>query len=119
MTELEAIAKEANHLRCRLNIPEVKDTLEQLILRSLWHLLQGVDPHTASLQIERIERMIKLGDLLHLDVSLERAQEVYYFWLHSHLRDAVVPEGAFCPAWDAHQLRRLFQLGELLKVDVG
>lgn len=119
LTELEAIAKEANHLRCRLNIPEVKETLEQLILRSLWHLLQGVDPQTASLQIERIERMIKLGDLLHLDVSLERAQEVFYFWLHSHLRDAVVPVGAFCPAWDAHQLRRLFQLGELLKVDVG
>ncbi|MCT7949840.1 DUF3536 domain-containing protein [Ancylothrix sp. C2] len=119
LTELEAIAKEANHLRCSLNIPEVKQTLEQLILRSLWHLLQGVDPQTAAMQIERIERMIALGNLLHLDVSLERAQEVYYFWLHSHLRDAEVPEGAFCPAWDSHQLRRLFQLGELLKVDVG
>ncbi len=36
---MKAIANEATHLRCQLDIPAAKKTLEQLIVRILWHLL--------------------------------------------------------------------------------
>ena len=51
--ELEAVATEANLLRCQLKLPEVKQSLEQLMLRSLWQLLHG---NVAVEDIQKIER---------------------------------------------------------------
>ena len=81
LAELEAIATEANHLRCQLQVPQAK-TLEQLILRSLWQLLHSSTKGLET-EIERLERMIDVGEKLQLGISLERSQEIYYSYLHT------------------------------------
>ncbi|MBD2043544.1 DUF3536 domain-containing protein [Microcoleus sp. FACHB-672] len=107
LAELEAIATEANHLRCRLNLPEVKQTLEQLVLRSLWELLQNGASATFEADFQRIERIIALGRQLNLGLEIDRAQELYFNWLQTE------------QITDLGQLRRLLQLGQMLVVDVS
>ena len=138
LAELEAIATEANHQRARLKIPEVKQALEKLILRSLWQLLHDANPGTLEADIHRIERLIELGNQLHLGLSLDRCQELYFSCLHSHIepqcRLAIQSQlsseenhsgeaGEFLSIaktdWSTTQLRRLLQLGERLAVDVS
>jgi alpha-amylase/alpha-mannosidase (GH57 family) len=137
LAELEAIATEANHQRARLKIPEVKQALEKLILRSLWQLLHDANLGTLEADIHRIERLIELGNQLHLGLSLDRCQELYFSCLHSHIepqcRLAIQSQlsseenhseeaGEFLSIaktdWSTTQLRRLLQLGERLAVDV-
>ncbi|MGQ4646854.1 DUF3536 domain-containing protein [Lyngbya aestuarii] len=134
LAELEAVATEANHLRCQLNIPEAKETLEQLILRSLWQLLHETNPETLEGDIQRIGRLIELGNQLNLGLSLARCQEFYFNFLQTRL----VPQCQFAVqaqlvldtdnasnateeeiSWDTRQLRRLLQLGQKLTVDVS
>ena len=138
LAELEAIATEANHQRARLKIPEVKQALEKLILRSLWQLLHDANPETLESDIHCIERLIELGNQLHLGLSLDRCQELYFSCLHSHIepqcRLAIQSplsseennpgETAEFPSiaktdWSKTQLCRLLQLGERLAVDVS
>lgn len=133
LADLEAIATEANHLRCKLNIPEAKPTLERLILRSLWQLLHDVDSATLDIEIERLERLIDLGNQLHLGLALDRCQELYFNCLHSQ----IVPRcfnvqihklddptaGTLCTDSDTQlslqQIQQLFSLGQKLAVDVS
>ncbi len=134
--ELEAIATEANHMHCQLKIREAKPTLEKLILRSLWQLLHDANPATIEGELYRIEHLIELGNRLHLGLSLDRCQELYFACLHSRIvpqcrlaiqaqlisekNDAGKP--ADLPSktnWDTTQLRRLLHLGEKLAVDVS
>ena len=82
LAELEAIAAEANHLRCQLQVPQARKTLEQLILRSLWQLLH-LSTTGLEAEIKRLERMIDVGAQLQLGISLERSQEIYYSYLHT------------------------------------
>ncbi len=135
LAELEAIATEANHLRAKLNVPEVKPTLERLILRSLWQLLHDTNPDTLISDIHLVERLIELGNQLHLGLSLDRCQELYF----SCLRTRIVPQcqrliqsqlssenndasnAELLPTinLDTTQLRLLLLLGEKLAVDVS
>ncbi|HEY9797421.1 MAG TPA: DUF3536 domain-containing protein [Leptolyngbyaceae cyanobacterium] len=138
LAELEAIATEANHQRARLKIPEVKQALEKLILRSLWQLLHDANPGTLEADIHRIERLIELGNQLHLGLSLDRCQELYFSCLHSHIEpqcrlaiqsqrsseenhsgEAAEFLSIAKTDWSTTQLRRLLQLGERLAVDVS
>ena len=138
LAELEAIATEANHQRARLKIPEVKQALEKLILRSLWQLLHDANLGTLEADIHRIDRLIELGNQLHLGLSLDRCQELYFSCLNSHIepqcRLAIQCQlsseenhsgeaGEFLSIaktdWSTTQLRRLLQLGERLAVDVS
>ena len=138
LAELEAIATEANHQRARLKIPEVKQALEKLILRSLWQLLHDANPGTLEADIHRIERLIELGNQLHLGLSLDRCQELYFSCLHSHIEpqcrlaiqyqlsaeennrgEAAEFRSIAKTDWSTTQLRRLLQLGERLAVDVS
>ena len=138
LAELEAIATEANHQRARLKIPEVKQALEKLILRSLWQLLHDANPGMLEADIHRIDRLIELGNQLHLGLSLDRCQELYFSCLNSHIepqcRLAIQCQlsseenhsgeaGEFLSIaktdWSTTQLRRLLQLGERLAVDVS
>jgi alpha-amylase/alpha-mannosidase (GH57 family) len=126
LAELAAIAAEANHLRCRLHVPEAKPTLETLILRSLEPLLSNPNPDTLPGDIQRLVQAIEIAEQLHLDLSLNRVQERYYACLH----DEIIPrclsrqlpgnESAAntCP-WDLSQLLPLLGLGEKLGVDVS
>jgi alpha-amylase/alpha-mannosidase (GH57 family) len=124
LTELSAIAAEANHLRCQLKIPEAKRTLERLILRSLWQLLQDGDPANLDTDIQRLVQTIDVGEQLHLGLCLDRAQELYYHFLHNRIIPDCFPEfnsngkeGSSC-RWSSSQLCPLLGLGQKLAVDV-
>jgi alpha-amylase/alpha-mannosidase (GH57 family) len=134
--ELEAIATEADHMRCQLKIPQAKPTLEKLILRAVWQLLHDANPETLEGDIDRIKRLIKIGDLLHLGLSLARCQELYFSCLQTHLipkcqlaiQSQLISEKndigklAQLPSKTngyTTQLRKLLQLGETLAVDVS
>ena len=74
MLELEAIAREADHLRCQLKLPQIRQILERLVWRSLWTVLPGLtaavspaEPNPAEpieADICWIVRLIGLGDPL-------------------------------------------------------
>jgi len=136
LVELEAIATEANHLRARLKVPEAKQTLEKLILRSLWQLLHDANPDTLDSDLNRVKRLIELGNQLHLSLSLDRCQELYFNCLQTRIepecRLAIqaqlissnnnASEMTWPPLktnWHTTQLRQLLQLGEKLAVDVS
>jgi alpha-amylase/alpha-mannosidase (GH57 family) len=141
MAELEAIATEADHLRCQLKQPQIRQILERLVLRSLWHLLQTPDPATAEGDIQWIHRLLDLGDRLHLSLFLDRAQELYFKSLHNQIvpqliqwqqqeRDpkpptvsqgnrAVLEQAIALPQWSVVQIRQLLELGQRLTVEVG
>ncbi|WP_341529154.1 DUF3536 domain-containing protein [Nostoc sp. UHCC 0302] len=116
IVELEAIATEAKHLRCRLNIPEAKQILEQLIMRLLWQMLHDANG-SFDADIQQLERLIDVGYQLNLGVSLERSQELYFSCLHSQ----IIPLCATSLANedDTNQCRQLFKLGQKLAVDVS
>jgi alpha-amylase/alpha-mannosidase (GH57 family) len=78
--ELDAIATEANHMRCSLQEPEAREILERMIERSLWNLLNLQEFNTVDRQIRQLERFIALGQQLNLGVSRAKAQELYYQW---------------------------------------
>ena len=121
LAELNAIATEASYLHCRLNIPEAKKILEQVILRLLWQLLYDGDPSTLEADVIRLETAIALGDRLHLGLALDRAQEVYFNCLHQR----IVPEciisanGRNSCRWDITQIKPLLKLGQTLAIDVS
>ncbi|MDJ0559931.1 MAG: glycoside hydrolase, partial [Microcystis sp. M53599_WE4] len=121
LDQLLAIAKEANHLHCQLNIPEARQTLESLLWQSLGKLLHDGDPLTAEEDTRLITRLIEVSQQLKLGLSLDRSQELYYYYFH----DRLVPNSlqsnsidAACP-WPMTQLKWLLLLGQVLKVDVS
>ncbi|MCM0590369.1 MAG: DUF3536 domain-containing protein [Gloeotrichia echinulata IR180] len=116
IVELEAIATEAQHLHCQLNIPEGKQILEQLIVRLLWQLLH--DPNgTLDADIQRLERLIDVGYQLNLGLSLYRSQELYFSCLHNQIVPLCV--AAVTNNQDPHEYRQLLKLGQKLAVDVS
>jgi alpha-amylase/alpha-mannosidase (GH57 family) len=127
LEELDAIATEADSLHCQLKLPQAKQTLERLILRSLWQLLHAFNPDLSEQQIHWIGRLITVGDRLHLGLSLDRAQELYI----KNFYENVLPQllawksreiGAdFDPNASAelHQLHQILTLGEMLIIDVN
>ncbi len=133
LTELEAIATEANHLRCQLKIPQGRQTLERLIWRSLWHLLHDFDAETAEADMLWLERVIDLGRQLNLGLSLDRAQELYVKSLQTQIlpqfmiwQQGLASQDASQSAdsneavrYDTHQIKCLLQLGQKLAIDVG
>ncbi|ARV57900.1 glycoside hydrolase [Nostocales cyanobacterium HT-58-2] len=116
IVELEAIATEAKHLHCHLNIPEGKQMLEQLILRSLWQLLH--DPQeTVDADLQHLERLIDVAKQINLGVSLDRSQELYFNCLHSQIVPLFVAKTA--KGQDTTQFSQLLKLGQKLGVDVS
>ncbi len=113
LAELETVATEASLLRCQLNVPEARMTLEQLILRSLWQILHNPQFDSLDSDIQRLEKLILIGNNLNLGLSLAKAQECYYDWLQNTL----IPD--FPGNWKTSQLRQMLQLGETLVVAVS
>jgi alpha-amylase/alpha-mannosidase (GH57 family) len=120
LLELQAIASEANHLRCRLQVPEAKRTLEQLIFNGLWYLLYNGEPIALDAQIQQVEGIIDVGEQLDLDLSLDRAQELYYQCFHTDILPHCLLEnnGKNSCIWDLTQIRLLLRIGEKLKIQV-
>lgn len=123
LADLEAIAIEANHLHCHFNLPEARQILERLIRQNLRHLLETLDSKTAELEIQRLTRLIELGQQLRLGVSLAAAQEFYVSHLIQQTALAGQPGiGSDIKLWsllpDALYLA-LLRLGQKLAVDTG
>ncbi|MGB3534854.1 MAG: DUF3536 domain-containing protein [Microcoleaceae cyanobacterium] len=141
LSSLEAIATEAKQMRCPMKNPEIKHSLERLILRSLGLMLHHLEPHRVEQEVYSLERLIKLGELLQCQLNLNRAQELYleHFsshiapvclsWIHrhqhleSHLDTCTQPLSVAVDTiprtpWELPQVRKLLQLGQLLSMDV-
>ncbi|ELR97724.1 DUF3536 domain-containing protein [Gloeocapsa sp. PCC 73106] len=127
LTELEAIAAEANHLNCQLKIPVLnKRRFEDLIVKTLWQILQDGDPQDLEADLERFEQMLTVSEQLHLGLSREKAQEIYHHCLHQQILPACFLDDnnhngngtrPSCP-WQSQQLPNLLKLGQKLAVDV-
>ena len=116
LVELDAIANEAKHLHCNLNLPEGKQILERLSLRLLWQLLYDANG-SFDFQIQRLERLIEVEEHLSLGISLERSQELYFNCLHAEILPKAIAK--IVNHKDTNQLRQLLKLGQKLKVDVS
>lgn len=142
--EIEAISTEANNLRCRLKVPEIRHILERLIYRFLKALLQeGSDvtllsPVELEVDIRSIERLIAVGDRLGLGLCLDRSQELYFDSMHSQIvplclgwlqrqtgsttKSAIDLVGLDIvdsdSGWELPVIRQLLELGQTLAVDV-
>jgi alpha-amylase/alpha-mannosidase (GH57 family) len=132
LAELEAIALEAHHLHCQLNVPDAKPTLERLIVRTLWQILHHDDSSAINSEMQFLGRLVQLGRSLQLDLSLAKAQELYL----QQLNRWIIPQ---CLLWiNAHPaakldssaevasevaaltfLQRLLALGDILAIDVA
>lgn len=110
--ELEAIATEAENLRCHLNIPEGKQILENLILRLLWRLLHDSNGSFAT-DIQCLERLIDVAYQLNIGISLHQSQELYFSCLHNQIKTLCLTNHI-----ESHQCQHLLKLGQKLKVCV-
>lgn len=118
LRELRAIATEANHFHCQLNIAEAKPVLEKLVLRLLWQLLYDGDPETIEADIQRLQQAISLGKQLHLGLSLDRAQEIYFQCLQQKIAPDCLISSDRC-RWSVSQIKPLLKLGTYLGIDIN
>lgn len=133
LAELEAIATEANHLHCHLNLPQGREILERLVWRSLWNIFDQFNPDTITGDVQWIKRLIQLGQALKLHPSLAKSQELFV----KGLRMKVLPqmmlwqqaanaaergetEALTRPSdcWELDHIYAVLELGEPLAVDV-
>ncbi|WP_017303857.1 DUF3536 domain-containing protein [Spirulina subsalsa] len=122
LSELEAIATEAENMRCLLNIPEVKPTLEGLCLDLLIRLLAECPSDALVEECDRLERLIHVTEQMKLGLSFERVQERYFSYLHHRIvPQCVKADGSIDqnskPLHPA-QVAALLRLGKCLGVDV-
>ena len=121
LAELNAIAQEASHLRCQLNIPEVKQSLESQLWKLLIPILENHSPMDLALQTEQIGQIVEIGKRLNLNLSLAKVQERYYNCLQSVISpncSVKNEDQSNCP-WVASQICHLLNLGEVLQVDIN
>ena len=104
LSELQTIATEANQLRCQLQLPELQQTLERIVLRSLRHCLLD------SASVRWLEQLLTVSQQLHLNLKLDRAQEAYFHALHAQILPAL--------ATGKPEAQALLPLGERLAVDI-
>lgn len=113
--ELEAIANEAKHLHCRLNITQGKQILERIILQLLWQVLHDVNGCLEA-DLLRLERLIEVTYQLNIGISLARSQELYYSYLQSQILPQL--QHKIAGNGDVAKWRQLLKLGQNLAVDV-
>jgi len=117
LMELEEIASEADHLSCKLEIPEANVTLENLMDGFVTQILDGSSVETVEQDIEIVKSIIQVGKLLKIDLDLDRVQEQLYFFVHQKSIEAIIDQEASMPI--SPKLRSLFKLGEYLSVYCG
>ncbi|MFQ4145923.1 DUF3536 domain-containing protein [Chlorogloeopsis sp. ULAP02] len=115
IVELEAIANEAKHLRCRLNNLQGKQMLEQIILRLLWQLLYDANG-TFDADLLRLERLIDVAYQLNIGISLARSQELYWNCLQNQIPSQYNLE--IGKNEDLTRCRQMLKFGQKLGVDV-
>jgi alpha-amylase/alpha-mannosidase (GH57 family) len=134
LSELAAIATEAEQLGCRLKLETAQQSLEDLILRLLWQLFHHGDAELYPLRIQRLQQLLNLIQQLQIDIHLDRVQELYLRCLQEQLtllsqaqamtqaRQGQEPTDLELEPLNAKisipQLRQLLQIGRKLAVDV-
>ncbi|GAB4457809.1 MAG: DUF3536 domain-containing protein [Elainellaceae cyanobacterium] len=121
LSELEAIAAEANQLRCQLTVPQAKQILERLILRLLWQVLNESDLDSLTQALDCISQLLIIGEQLHLGLALDRAQELYWRSLHRHLLPrwfAAEQSSDLADRVEMARLQPLLSLGKVLSIEV-
>lgn len=120
LAKLEVIATEAKRLHSKLQVPEAKRTLEQLILRLLWQLLYDRQPTSLKEDVQTLERSIDVGKLLNLNLDISRAQELYFHCLHQQIIPSCLEkDGEETCRWQNRQLPWILDLGQRLGVDTS
>jgi alpha-amylase/alpha-mannosidase (GH57 family) len=79
LIELNNTASEADYLNFQLEVPEAKQTLEQLIWRALWQILQQDNFQNRREEIDSLIETIEVGKRLRIGLCLDRVQELYYY----------------------------------------
>ena len=111
LVQLQEVAQEAEHLYCKLKVPEAKAALERMILQSLLHLFQTNSLNDFQEETQVVIEMIKVGQALSIDLSLDKAQELYHHRLHQDMMpNASKP--------NVVHLTPLLELGRYLRVNV-
>ncbi|MGB3405569.1 MAG: DUF3536 domain-containing protein [Microcoleaceae cyanobacterium] len=143
LSNLEAIATEAQQMRCPMKNPEIPQSLERLMIRSVRLLLHELNPNQIESVVSCLERLVTVADLLQCHLNLNPAQELYleHFsshiapiclsWLHyqhqietdenfeiSSQSTSVAVDTKSPIHWELPQIRKLLQLGQLLSMDV-
>jgi alpha-amylase/alpha-mannosidase (GH57 family) len=120
LLELRAIAREAEQLGCQLRQEEAARVLDRLLQRGMWQLAQAADSETLSEQLHNLEEWLQLAADLGLPIRLDRLQELYLLGLERRrselLRSSLERARGRIPA---ETLRRLLQLGQQLRINVG
>ncbi|MBK4729248.1 DUF3536 domain-containing protein [Oxynema sp. CENA135] len=119
LNELHAIATEAKHMRCHLEVPEAKIGLERAIERCLCYLIHDAQPEKIEAELLNLQRAISIGGQLNIGLSLARAQELFFSWMHEEglapYFDRLDPTTAAAQSRDL--LRSLLDLGQMLGVE--
>lgn len=92
LNDLDMIATEAVHLHCQFTLPEARQILERLTVRSLWGILHQTDLGILQTDVCGFKRLIQLGDRLNLGVSLATAQELYLQYLERYEIPTLIPQ---------------------------
>jgi len=129
LSELEAIAIEAQQLGCQLNLAQAQPVLERLIWQLLWELLHELNPALLALHLQTVTRLIELGQHFSVVLRLDRAQELYYQCLQTRIKPAVqehfaqaadlTPPAAELLHLTQSQWQQLLRLGETLAIDIS
>ncbi|MEB3359626.1 MAG: DUF3536 domain-containing protein [Synechococcales bacterium] len=125
LAELEAIAVEADQFHCQLNLPQARQIIERLVMQSLQQVMETFEDLNDEAEMLWIERLIDVGDRLHLGVCLDRVQERYLSYLEEQLLPQLlakqasnVPEITPESEQFLEKIERLLQLGSRLAIDV-
>lgn len=120
--DLEAIATEVGYFHARLTLPRAKAMLEGLIGQSVGKILSQPAPGLLATDVTWLGRLIHLGHQLDLGLSLERAQELYYQYLHHQVFDQLqqaIRHGTTLAPGQRSRLQEILRLGQYLSMDVA
>jgi alpha-amylase/alpha-mannosidase (GH57 family) len=110
LTELEALAAEAQRLQCQLDAsdlaPLVAGAIAPLLERAI-AAVEHADFDTLERAIEGLDRLVALGRSLRLALDLDLAQERLFFWWQGMMADTAPPD---------RLLNLLADLGRVLSV---
>jgi alpha-amylase/alpha-mannosidase (GH57 family) len=129
VAELGAIASEAKHLGCTLTLDDAQRSIEDLILRLLWQLLNDEDREHVQVKLQHLDELLELGSVLGLTLYLDPAQELYFHHLQTQLipqyhqlmgigDKALAQTAKVAQPMSKAQLRQFLTLGKKLAISV-
>jgi len=112
IAELDAIAKEANHIGCHLDQSEAAKILEGVILNHLWQLVYSESDRSSGgiiRSVDQIEQVLDLAERLNIFLNLNHSQELYL----NYLTAATIED---YPNLATLDLIKLLELGERMGI---